>query len=131
MSPLIHTLRHRTRLTAWLGLLALCAQLLAGGVSNWHMVQRLAGTPSLLDICSSTGGIRSGQDPAHGKGTGSAAQHCPFCLAAGGPALAHTPSLLVARLNLQDTATPPASKGILPRAPDLRHARTRAPPFFA
>src|SRR5574343_2008945 len=128
MSPLIHTLRHRTRLTAWLGLLALCAQLLAGGVSNWHMVQRLAGAPSLLDICSSTGGTRSGQDPANG--TGSAAQHCPFCLAASGPALAPTPTLSIAALSRLDEVLPPSPAGILPRAPDLRHARTRAPPFF-
>lgn len=129
MSPLIRTLRHRMHLTAWLGLLALCAQLLAGGVSNWHMVQRLAGAPSLLDICSSTGGTRSGQDPA--SGTGSAAQHCPFCLAASGPALLPQPSLSVALLSLQEAPRPPSSAGILPRAPDLRHARTRAPPFFA
>lgn len=129
MSSLLHTLRHRTRLTAWLGLLALCAQLLAGGVSNWHMVQRLAGAPSLLDICSSTGGARSSQDPA--SGTGSAAQHCPFCLAASGPALAPHLTLSVASLSHQDAPLPPASAGILPRAPDLRHARTRAPPFFA
>ena len=129
MSPLIHTLRHRTRLTAWLGLLALCAQLLAGGVSNWHMVQRLAGAPSLLDICSSTGGTRGTQDPA--TGTGSAAQHCPFCLAASGPALAPSPTLAVALLRPRHDGPPGSSAGILPRAPDLRHARTRAPPFFA
>jgi len=129
MSSLIHTLRRRTRLTAWLGLLALCAQLLAGGVSNWHMVQRLAGAPSLLDICSSTGGTRSGQEPA--SGTGSAAQHCPFCLAASSPGLAPHPTLSVASLHVQDAPLPPTSDGILPRAPDLRHARTRAPPFFA
>lgn len=129
MPSLIHTLRHRTHLTAWLGLLALCAQLLAGGVSNWHMVQRLAGAPSLLDICSSTGGTRSGQDPA--GGTGSAAQHCPFCLAASGPALAPAPTLAVTLLSPQHDALPATSAGILPRAPDLRHARTRAPPFFA
>lgn len=129
MSPLIHTLRHRTRLTAWLGLLALCAQLLAGGVSNWHMVQQLAGAPSLLDICSSTGGTRGTQDPA--TGTGSAAQHCPFCLAASGPALAPSPTLAVALLRPRHDGPPSSSAGILPRAPDLRHARTRAPPFFA
>lgn len=129
MSSLLRTLRHRTRLTAWLGLLALCAQLLAGGISNWHMVQRLAGAPSLFDICSSTGGARSGQDPANG--TGSAAQHCPFCLAAGAPPLASTPTLFVATLSSLGSSTLPLSVGVLPRAPDLRHARTRAPPFFA
>ena len=131
MSSLIHTLRHRTRLTAWLGLLALCAQLLAGGVSNWHMVQRLAGAPSLLDICSSTGSVsRSGQDPAS-NGTGSAAQHCPFCLAASGPPLVSSPTVSVATLISQGSRPLPSSAGVLPRAPDLRHARTRAPPFFA
>lgn len=129
MSSLLRTLRHRTRLTAWLGLLALCAQLLAGGISNWHMVQRLAGAPSLFDICSSTGGARSGQDLANG--TGSAAKHCPFCLAAGAPPLASTPTLFVATLSSLGSRSLPLSAGVLPRAPDLRHARTRAPPFFA
>lgn len=128
---MLSNLRHRTRLTAWLGLLALCAQLLAGGVSNWHMVQRLAGAPSLLDICSPTGGgMRSGQDPADGL-PGSAAQHCPFCLAAHGVPLTPTAALAAHLPGTGQAASDVHPQGVLPRAPDLRHAPTRAPPFFA
>ena len=130
MSSLLRTLRHRTRLTAWLGLLALCAQLLAGGISNWHMVKRLAGSPSLINICSSTGSVRSHQDPTNSS-AGSASQHCPFCLAAGAPPLSSTPTLFAATLISQGSRSLPLSVGVLPRSPDLRHARSRAPPFFA
>ncbi|MBP7131983.1 MAG: DUF2946 family protein [Aquabacterium sp.] len=130
MSSPLRTLRHRTRLTAWLGLLALCAQLLAGGISNWHMVKRLAGSPSLLNICSSTGSVRSHQDPTNSS-AGSASQHCPFCLAASAPLLASSHTASVAILPSQGMRSLPLSAGVLPRAPNTQHARTRAPPFFA
>ena len=130
MLPLLLTLRHRTRLTAWLGLLALCAQLWAGGISNWNMVQRLAGAPSLLDICSSTGGVHNDHDPANG-GSGSASQHCPFCLAASGPPLVSAPAAWVAHFTSDEATFLASPTGVSPRAPDARHARTRAPPFFA
>lgn len=123
-------LRRRVHLTAWLGLLALCAQLLAGSVGHWHMLQRLAGHPSLLDVCSSTKGLRqTGSDSAPDP-TGSASQHCAFCLTAGHTPLPHTPSIGVARPAISHRAPVLMAQDTLPKTPDRRHAPARAPPRF-
>lgn len=129
MTPPLHTLRHHTRLIAWLGLVALCAQLLAGSISNWHMVQRLASAPTLLDICSPLGTSHSSDDPATDS-SGSLAQHCPFCLNNGNPALISGHKLLVVAPVSQALPLLVSTGGILARAPDHRHAPHHAPPFF-
>lgn len=131
MPTLLTTLRTRARLTAWLGLLALCAQLLAGGMANRHHLQRLTAASGLLEICSSTSGLSGNPDDPASSGTGSTAQHCPFCLVAGDlplPACVQ-PETLPAPTRALALAAPRA--GTAARAPDLRHAPARAPPFFA
>lgn len=131
MSPLSHPLPRRARLTAWLGLLALCAQLLAGSVGHWHMLQRLAGNPSLLEVCSSTNGLRQAGSDSAPDPTGSASQHCAFCLAAGHTPLPHTPPLQLARPAISHRAPLLMAQDTLPQAPDRRHAPARAPPLLA
>jgi len=123
-------MRHRARLTAWLGLLALCAQLLAGGVSNWHMVARLAMAPSLLEICSSTPGTRSPADDSTPGHAGSASQHCPICLSASSLPLWTAWTQMAALPSAARDSAPALPAGTPPRAPDMRHAPPRAPPFL-
>lgn len=124
-------MRSRARLTAWLGLLALTAQLLAGVVSNQHLVQRLSGAPSLLEICSSTGGFGINADRSGDDTTVSAVQHCPFCLVAQAPALSAGSAIQPQVQRDVTLAWTSRGQGIFPRAPDRRHARSRAPPIFA
>lgn len=122
----------RARLTAWLGVVAVCMQLLAGGVSNWHLMQRLVDAPPGSFVhCLSINDIRSdGRDPSPAK-SGATSQHCPYCLAAIGTLMPPTVRLAV--------LLPPAHRlmrqaipvGMVPRPLDLRHARSRAPPLFA
>lgn len=131
MLPELHTFRHRPRLLALIGLLALCLHLMATSLSAWHAAERLANsTAGVLEICTAAGIVRitaAGSEyppPASGAG-----QHCPFCGASSVP-----PPLLA--LALSFFLTPPgaadflpaAAPGVLPAPPEQRHAPNRAPP---
>lgn len=124
--------RSRTRLTAWLGVVAVCMQLLAGGVSHWHGVQRLAEAPRLLTLCSSATSLRSGERDPSPAPSGGAFQHCSFCLAASsGTPLLPTANLAVLLPPVHHLAPQVLPDGVAPRPLELRHAPNRAPPLFA
>lgn len=130
MTRPLQFLRSRSRLTAWLGVVLVCAQLLAGGVSNWHMVQRLANAAGLQALCSSSDTVRTGGREPSPAQQGLASQHCPFCLTASDLPLLPTASLAVLLPPAHRMAAQILPVGVAPRPLVLRHARTRAPPFF-
>jgi len=133
MPSALQSLRARQRLLAWLGLLALCAQLLAGVASQGHLLQRLNLPPSLLALCASSGIAAHPTHPDDNRPAhGSAAQHCAFCLAA--QALSLEPPRTIAWRPAEAPAhtVPPAwADGLAHRPPELRHAPPRAPPSLA
>lgn len=132
MPSALQSLRARQRQLAWLGLLALCAQLLAGVASQGHLLQRLNLPPSLLALCSSSGIAADPTRHDDGPTSGSAAQHCAFCLAAQALSLEPPRSSAWRPAEAPDHPVPPARvDGIAHRPPELRHAPPRAPPSLA
>lgn len=132
MPSALQSLRARQRLLAWLGLLALCAQLLAGVASQWHQLQRLTLPPSLLALCSSSGITADPSLPDNNPTHGSAAQHCAFCLAAQALSLEAPRTVAWRPAEAPDHPVPPAwADGLAHRPPELRHAPPRAPPSLA
>lgn len=130
MLPQFHFSRRCFRLSAFVALLALLLQLVAGNISTAHAAERLAKPSDAFEICTPAGIISIAADgqselPASQAG----AQQCPFCASAAG-----SPPLLAVALSFflpASTAAevlPATPAGILPAAPDQRHAPSRAPP---
>lgn len=120
--------RHRVRITAWLGLTLVSIQMLAGGVSAWHTLQRLHLPVGWTVVCSAQGirAIPPSGDSREAPAT--TAAHCPYCLSA-----LHIPLLPVqmaaplrgAPIQVSAHADTTAPLFSVPR---WLHAPSRAPP---
>jgi hypothetical protein len=129
-SPLRWTRQH-ARLTLWVGLLALCLQWLSGGISSAHQFQRLTQGLGLLEVCTSPGSPRQSAPDPSDPGAPTPGQLCAYCVAACAALLPPPPLATLAPSSLTIAVISVIPDGIPAAAPDLRHARSRAPPFFA
>lgn len=131
-SPLNH-LRPHARLTAWLGVLLMCLQVWAVSAGQRHELQRLtASSNPLLAWCSNAASADASPSPGRSDDSAPANTSCAICLSAMALALPPTPPVAHGLLALTAAAQPLTRiVSATPRAPDLRHAPNRAPPFLA
>jgi hypothetical protein len=133
MHRALHHLRTHARLTAWLGLLLLCLQVWAVGAGQRHELQRLtAGSNPLLVWCSTAASADASGNPGRSDDSAPANTSCAICLSAMALALPPAPSVAHGLPAFTASAAPLTRiVSATPRAPDLRHAPNRAPPFLA
>lgn len=129
----LHHLRAHARLTAWLGVLLMCLQVWAIGAGQRHELQRLtAGSNPLLVWCSTAASADASGNPGRSDDSAPANTSCAICLSAMALALPPAPSVAHGLPAFTASAAPLTRiVSATPRAPDLRHAPNRAPPFLA
>lgn len=121
-------MRQRARQTAWIGLLALFSQLAATQVSAYHSAQRLAGLGGQFEICSTQ--PQSRRSPtAPSSGVLGSALHCAVCAVGGTPSIHFGYSAELSAAFFPAEILERMTQSSVPRAPDMRHARSRAPPI--
>ena len=133
MPSALHHLRAHARLTAWLSVLLMCLQVWAIGAGQRHELQRLtASSNPLLVWCSTAASADASGNPGRPDDSAPANTSCAICLSAMALALPPTPPVAHGLPAFTASAAPlPRIVSATPRAPDLRHAPNRAPPFLA
>ncbi len=129
MPSAMHAPRRHVKLTAWVGLLAMCLQLWASGLSHQHMLEKQLRTVLYGAICSSHGGSSSAPDSPLSSHTSQS--HCAICALSGAMPLASSHDLAYLRLPQARQSRSFQQAQAEPHSPDQRHAPPRAPPSLS
>lgn len=129
MPSAMHAPRRHVRLTAWVGLVVMCLQLWASGLSHQHVLEKQVRAALFGAICSSDSGASS--QTGSPQSSHSLQTHCAICALGGTVPLASSQDLAYLRLPQARQSRSFQQAQAEPHSPDQRHAPPRAPPSLS
>ncbi|MBP8190965.1 MAG: DUF2946 family protein [Aquabacterium sp.] len=110
-------------------MLAIWMQLAASGISAHHWLQAQMPSSLLGSICSTTNGNTPSTGSSNSHQSGLMQLHCAACVVASQALITPATPLLTWAPNLMKAGNFRVRFQYVSRAPDLRHAPPRAPPY--